>query len=1358
MEGMRKRMKKRKRNGLWVSFFLLCFVLCLGIPRLTVRAESMQDNPYVRMSPDGYAWTVAEKIPYTQNAYLYRYPHDIPEYWYGKDEVITTGLTSTLRELGEGEHYYKSKRTGMVPVGYWKVSHATGSCIHETDGDEWHGIVDTENGSICGNAYYSGWFAYCADCGELISNHHTYMSRNAARSLTYIDTDLGYFYQCPSCTHLENSYDKEPHECQLISFNRYKVVYDKNVTDTSVANLMEASLHMYNNETVYRGEEITPQTTLTKNSYTRVGYAFTGWNTKPDGSGTHYEDFAEIFNLSLYDYKVDPERGTVTLYAQWKESESTLHLDPAGGAYEGERGIVDITQGYASTYLADPDKLECPDGFTVSFDTDGGGTLAPITATTHFTGWKLTEPFHGRLQENTYYFLGDDGAEDTITAQYEGDPIILPTPSKPGFSFGGWYEDTEGTKPAGFEGDPYTPKGDVTLHAKWVELVLWSYDNYTANDRKGAVDLAWSQPDTIAKTYKLYESKDGKNFSLLYGAKEGTNKNETKKDFAFKSAAETYTVPYTGFYILSASGAQGKGYSTYTGGKGGSVSGKFYLNAGDVITVKVGGQNGYNGGGTASAYGNGGGATTIVSKEKGTLLVAGGGGGASLTGNGGAGGTSTSLTANANGGNGMAGGGGGYKGGKAGEVVKHTHTGTCKHTHTTSCYVYHKHTDETGSCYTYSHSEPIYSSVQCQNCSYWAGHYMWNTKLCPMCGSNNIAPSWKKVYNLTCGLTETSVVGYSCGRDENYICGYTQGQIISAKPAYGGSNFVNSTYAVYQESYSGKQSGNGKASINADMVGFMNGLKLDAVAAPDEEAPDIIDSESVVITGDGDMALQVSFLAPKDNGTQYWYKAESYTEGTGQLLCTSNITTNTLTTGVAGYYYILDTTPEKTVTKANAQNSGSLLTATTIRVLLEEETHYLHIAAVDVAGNIGPTLNLELNAMDMAWSVTTDQIAVTDTINGKDYDTVCHKSGREYYVRADGKGAFLLSYQSYLQGMAREDYQIDYQMFDSRITALGSNQVYTTRIPYSSPLSSTDKLDVTKFIREMQGDIILSDAQNTGASRGRDARDNSFYQAFTIPASLHGQSIVVTPVAGATYADTIIYSDWSDDSTHAVTLIADGVAPTINGTDVLDGAPIINLGEEDIILNLNATDDLSGLRELVVVITNSDSGAKQTFTADETGSLVVDMTQDNALFAGSIVIEIIATDNVGNVNHLQYGALEFELASKIMNARDPSTNVCKKGGTAVLSVVTYGYCDKVVITMPEEIRQSNESLQLVYDYISPEYIQEELLTFAVPLYCEAKNYEFIVRAYKDGQELIAKPLLVVIDDGSVLDDMKVRIR
>lgn len=52
---------------------------------------------------------------------------------------------------------------------------------------------------------------------------------------------------------------------------------------------------------------------LTTNGFTRTGYAFTGWNTVANGSGTSYADGA--------DYTVTPATGdaTVTLYAQWKE-------------------------------------------------------------------------------------------------------------------------------------------------------------------------------------------------------------------------------------------------------------------------------------------------------------------------------------------------------------------------------------------------------------------------------------------------------------------------------------------------------------------------------------------------------------------------------------------------------------------------------------------------------------------------------------------------------------------------------------------------------------------------------------------------------------------------------------------------------------------------------------------------------------------------------------------------------------------------------------------------------------------------------------------------------------------------------
>lgn len=53
-------------------------------------------------------------------------------------------------------------------------------------------------------------------------------------------------------------------------------------------------------------------TSLNANGFIRNGYAFTGWNTAADGSGTSYADGA--------DYTVTPATGniSVTLYAQWE--------------------------------------------------------------------------------------------------------------------------------------------------------------------------------------------------------------------------------------------------------------------------------------------------------------------------------------------------------------------------------------------------------------------------------------------------------------------------------------------------------------------------------------------------------------------------------------------------------------------------------------------------------------------------------------------------------------------------------------------------------------------------------------------------------------------------------------------------------------------------------------------------------------------------------------------------------------------------------------------------------------------------------------------------------------------------------
>lgn len=72
---------------------------------------------------------------------------------------------------------------------------------------------------------------------------------------------------------------------------------------------------------------VTPNTTvnLTKNTYTRVGYEFNGWNTKANGTGTSYADRESVTNI------ITSEGQTVTLYAQWKTYNYTVQFDANGG-------------------------------------------------------------------------------------------------------------------------------------------------------------------------------------------------------------------------------------------------------------------------------------------------------------------------------------------------------------------------------------------------------------------------------------------------------------------------------------------------------------------------------------------------------------------------------------------------------------------------------------------------------------------------------------------------------------------------------------------------------------------------------------------------------------------------------------------------------------------------------------------------------------------------------------------------------------------------------------------------------------------------------------------------------------------
>lgn len=1392
-------------------------------------AGTIYDSKYVTFSPDGHAFTT--------NAGDKNYQ------WYDVGTSEDTGIASTIRPLREGEHYYKSAREGKIPVGKWEVVYRTGSCCHNSypvEGDPYHGIEFGRH--KCLEPYYSGWIAYCADCGEAITYSLIYMSKEAAASITQLNMGLTYYYLCPFCSNLEQGVMLDQHLCENISWNLYHVVYDSNALGI-VGGFMEKSVHIYNNETTYEGELITPAIRLNKNTYSRIGYEFNGWNTKADGTGLSFADQQEVLNLTTENYDIEG-KGIVTLYAQWKKSQSILCIDPNGGTYNGKNGISTFIGDYGGRMNVDSSLLKPPMGYTVTFDAQGGKAVASITGTRTFQDWKLSQPFHGKMDGDGYVFLGKEDEKDTITAVYGYDSIVLPEASKTGSSFGGWYYDQECRKLAGSAGDSITPAGNIKLYAKWVDLVLYAEDNYNANKGKGAVDLSWEQNDGNSKTYLVYQSQDNKNWVQVSGSEDISNTNKVDRSFAYSGSSRTVTIPYTGLYTLTAYGAQGASYGGFGGGRGGKVTGSVWLKKGEVVTYTIGGQNGYNGGGSAEQFGSGGGSTVVSTDLKGIVMIAGGGGGATSVAAGGAGGSNASnVTAGTTGQSGAAGGGGGYRGGTAGEVIRHYHTDSCYRVYSTAYSYYKGATDSNGEIrnnvgnpfvwytngeaqyneksgvgemfFAADHKTAIYGSAHTKGES--GGRWMY---LCTSDGSYHIPVKqntsvyiqwWKnnwsdyggdlklyvldqngdqiyyestagiyggqaskgswiaipsgvtavqiRLYNdwgshenawIYMGISEVSFYG---GTQRDKICAYAaDGQVISSREAYGGSSYVNTDFITDYAQEAGKKEGNGSLTMVSGQIGYMEVMNLKGVRATDLAAPGAVEDASVRKTAISDSRVVLSWQPPEDFGTDYYHKVESYLPGKSAVLSTSNVTVNTLVSGVAGYYYLVDTS-EKSI--PSSQN-GNWSAEPDVEIILAQDRQYFHVAAMDKAGNIGPAIHIPIGRKDeeVAWPVMTDVIEVTS-----DKDNVYPAGAPDtYYIKCDGKIPAALSFYGYLTAEASVNYQVNHTIFD---TFCEGEQRVRLDVFTPSAETITDAVlttDASGLIKTVTGRPLLEDAAYTVTKRSESCKKLLVTQKFTAPASLDGRKVLVTPVAGVVFQGETVYSDWKKDEKNAVCLIGDGTAPEITGIELLEKLAENWNGEDPVQLTFQANDEGSGIREFYVVITNNDNAARQTFSG-EGSRLRVTVDPDNVLFQGDFTARFHAVDNVGNETVTDTRTEEFSLNAWIERILEPHDPVFKGGESGILHIETTGYAEKIEVEFPQELINAYPELNQAFIYEQPSYLQEEEITFMIPLELSLGEYQVAVRAMKGTRSIERQPAFSALGkEKSVLDEIRTRLR
>lgn len=1334
-------MKKRYdiRSGLGGFLIFLC---CLWGTALQAQA-AMADSPYVTFSPGGDAFTT--------NA------GDVNTRWYEMGTTIETGIGSRLRQPGVGEHIYSHERTDEIPVGKWVVRHRTAKCIHDNYPAQnlYYGVPFQRQ--CCMSPYYSGWFAYCADCGELIDYMYFYMSKEAAGSITSVDVSLAYYYKCPHCDNLEMGHELAAHNCQDISANRYFVRYHANYGSGH----MEKSTHMYGNADVYEGKQVTPQTALNLNTYKRVGYRFTGWNTKRDGSGAAYADGASVYNLT------DVDNGSVILYAQWEKCQSELLIDPGGGTYRGKRAESSIMGRYGESYVIDMDALIAPQGYTVHFDTRGGTAVEDITGTRCFYEWSCRQPFYGKLTDNTYAFSEKDGISDRICAIYTEEAIRLPDTVKNGYSFGGWYLDEACTKPAGNAGNLYTPSGNVTLYACWVELVLTAVNNDTANSGRGAVNLKWTQKDNREKLYKLYQRREDTDWVQISDAEEVTASYRMSDTIGYTGKTGSLVIPYSGFYRITLYGAQGGDYGQHAGGKGGMVQAVIYLEKGEKLTYEIGGKEGYAGGGRATLYGNGGGLSSLSSEEKGLLLIAGGGGGASSVEDGGEGGRSVQASTSQKGETGVSGGGGGYRGGAAGTVETHQHSASCKHEHVGN-------PNMCGGCYT--------KPVQCQNTAftqeeYGRTFYYGNIAddgsfiFCVRCGSYECPGHTDSKYRYVCNACGavyenshparcTSMKRYelSCGREEGYLCGMYAGQILKSSPAYGGSNYINSSLCISFTEKAGVQSGNGFLAIESEQIGMWSDNYLNGVTATDLAAPDPIDAATVVKTAIGEDEIRICFEKPCDNGTVYYHKAESYSKETNAFLCTSNLTRNTLTSGIAGYRYTVDALRDTQAGKGHtylAPKTDKLF----LTVKADSEIKYLHVAAEDRAGNIGPSIHILISDQDLiSWPLRTEKIRIDPGDN-------MYPAGEPdtYYVKADGSTPFCVSFEGLLCGKARKDYQIGYLSFLTKCLSEDAGEgKYTVITPVKSdiaPGTFTYRMEQLQKIQD--GILCVEDASYTVVKRYNLCKSVELCQKFTLSKEYDAARIRLSPQAGAKAGEEMVYSEESNDLENSIYLIADALPPVIEGMESLQSMDHADYSDgRSLRVELYAEDKGSGLDRFYAEVRNLENGSIVKYEDKEgDGRICFTISDQEPVFCGEFIIMVYAGDHVGNESSEITKLLGMGLNAYIERVLEPHDGSFKRGESGILHIITVGYVERVEVSFPEEFAKEDSTYNRIYRYDIPEYLQYEEMEFVVPLTVSDGEKTVLVKAFKDGKELDTAPGLITINiKGSVLDELRTRLR
>ena len=287
------------------------------------------------------------------------------------------------------------------------------------------------------------------------------------------------------------------------------------------------------------GVEPTSRTVTYDSSYgdmptlTRTGYTFAGWYTSSSG-GSKVTDATSVTTASAH-----------TLYAHWTGNTYVVDFDANGGSVSPPSKTVT----YGATYGSLPTPTRTGYSFDGWYTAASGGTK--VTSATSVTTASV-HTLYAHWTGNTYTVTFDpylgSVSPTSKTVTYDSTYGSLPTPTRTGYSFDGWYTSSDG-------GTKVTSATSVATASAHTLYAHWTANTYTVtfDPNGGSVSLT-SKTVTYGAAYGALPTPErtGYTFTGWYIASNGGAKVTGETYVATDSGhtlyaywtANTYTVTF----------------------------------------------------------------------------------------------------------------------------------------------------------------------------------------------------------------------------------------------------------------------------------------------------------------------------------------------------------------------------------------------------------------------------------------------------------------------------------------------------------------------------------------------------------------------------------------------------------------------------------------------------------------------------------------------------------------------------------------------------------------------------------------------------------------------------------------------